>query len=129
VFGQRVVRISLPTDAPDLILLEPHLVGDTLEFAGDAPGSWTLDTAIGRHQISLSEITRLQVRSSAWDRGALIGFLVGATAVEAGSTAGKFRIESGERVVAGLIFGVAGAVLGGLTGAPFHRWKTVYEAP
>ncbi len=45
LFGQRVVRISLPTDAPDLILLEPDLVGDTLEFARDAPGAWTLDTA------------------------------------------------------------------------------------
>src|SRR5882724_1602893 len=116
-----MVRISLPTEAPDLILLEPHLVGDTLEFARDAPGAWTLDTATGRHQVLLTEITRLQIRSSASDRGALIGFLVGATAIEAGSTAGKFRIESGERVFAGLIFGVAGAVLGGLAGSPFHR--------
>lgn len=45
LFGQRMVRISLPTDAPDLILLEPHLIGDTLDFARDAPGAWTLDTA------------------------------------------------------------------------------------
>ena len=126
LFGQRVVRISLPTDAPDLILLEPHLVDDTLEFARYALGAWTLDTATGGHQILLTEITRLQIRSSAWDRGALVGFLVGATAAEAAGTGAKFRIESGERVFAGLLFGVAGAVLGGLAGSPFHRWVTVY---
>ncbi|HEV2085542.1 MAG TPA: hypothetical protein VGR09_10695 [Gemmatimonadales bacterium] len=129
LFGQHMVRISLPTGAPDLILLQPRLIGDTLEFAGDAPGAWTLDTAIGRHQISLTEITRLQVRSSAWDRGAIIGLLVGAAAIEAANAAGKYQIDRGETLFMGLLGGTGGAVLGGLLGAPFHRWKTVYGAP
>ena len=124
-----MVRISLSTESPDLILLQPHLVGDTLEFARDAPGAWTLDTTTGRHQILLTEITRLQIRSSAWDRGALIGFLVGAAATEAANAAGRFQIDRGETLFIGLLSGTGGALLGGLMGSLFHQWKTVYEAP
>jgi hypothetical protein len=124
-----MVRISLPTYAPDLIVLEPHLIGDTLEFAGYARGAWTLDTATVQHQILLTEITRLQVRSSAWDRGALIGFLMGAAAVGVANATGKFQIDGGETLFVGLLSGTGGALLGGLIGAPFHQWKTVYETP
>ena len=129
LFGQPTVRISLPTEAPDLVVLEPHLIGDTLEFAGYAPGAWTLDTAAVPHQILLTEITRLQVRSSAWDRGALIGLVMGAAAVGAANAAGRFQIERGEALFLGLLSGTGGALLGGLIGAPFHQWKTVYETP
>jgi hypothetical protein len=129
IFGQRSVRISLPTYAPDLVVLEPHLIGDTLQFAGYAPGAWTLDTATAQHQILLTELTRLQVRSSAWDRGALIGLLMGVAAVGLANAAGRFHIEGGEALFAGLFSGTAGAMLGGVIGAPFHQWKTVYETP
>jgi hypothetical protein len=124
-----MVRISLPTYAPDLIVLEPHLIGDTLEFAGYARGAWTLDTATVQRQILLTEITRLQVRSSAWDRGALIGFLMGAAAVGVANATGKFQIDGGEALFVGLLSGTGGALLGGLIGSPFHQWKTVYETP
>jgi hypothetical protein len=129
LFGQPMVRISLPTYAPDLIVQEPHLIGDTLEFAGYAPGAWTLDTATVQHQILLTEITRLQVRSSAWDRGALIGLLAGAAAIGVADAAGRFHIDRGETLFVGVLFGTSGALLGGLIGAPFHQWETVYETP
>jgi hypothetical protein len=119
----------LPTYAPDLIVLQPRLIGDTLQFAGYAPGAWTLDTATAQHQILLTELTRLQVRSSAWDRGALIGLLMGVAAVGLANAAGRFHIEGGEALFAGLFSGTAGAMLGGVIGAPFHQWKTVYETP
>jgi hypothetical protein len=129
LFGQPTVRISLPTYAPDLVVVQPHLIGDTLEFAGYAPGAWTLDTATVPHQILLTGITRLQVRSSAWDRGALIGLLMGASAAGAAHAAGRFHIDRGDALFAGLLSGTSGALLGGVIGALFHQWTTVYETP
>ena len=129
LYGHDKARVRLMSDAPSLVILEPRVVGDTLEFARYAPGSWTLDTTAGRHQMLLAEVARLQIRRSAWDKGAIIGFLIGAAAIEAVNAAGKYQIDRGETVFFGLFFGTAGAFAGAPIGALFHKWDTVYGAP
>jgi len=126
LYGQSKARIRLSSGGPSLVILGPRLVGDTLEFTRYAAGSWTLDTTGGRHQILLAEVARLQVRGSAWEQGAIIGFLVGAAAIEAVNAAGKYQIDRGETLFFGLFFGTAGAFVGAPTGALFHTWKTLY---
>jgi hypothetical protein len=100
-----------------------------IQFERYAAGAWTLDTAIGPHAIPLAEIGRVQVRGSAWETGAIVGFLVGAAAIEAVNAAGKYRIDRGETVFFGLFFGTGGAFVGAPIGALFHKWRTVYGAP
>jgi hypothetical protein len=126
LYGQSRARIRLSSGGPSLVILGPRLVGDTLQFTRYAAGSWTLDTTGGRHQILLAEVARLQVRRSAWEKGAIIGFLVGAAAIEAVNAAGKYQIDRGETLFFGLFFGTAGAFVGAPTGALFHTWKTLY---
>jgi hypothetical protein len=123
------IRIRLQSDQPDLVLLGPRLAEGAIRFERYAPGAWTLDTATGPHAIPLAAITRVQVRGSAWDIGAIVGFLVGAAAIEAVNAAGKYRIDRGESLFVGLLFGTAGAFVGGPIGVLFHKWKTVYGAP
>jgi hypothetical protein len=127
--AQSRIRVRLRTDQPDLVLLGPRLDGNTVRFERYAPGAWTSDTTTGPHAIPLAAIKRLQVRSSAWDTGAIIGFLVGAAAIEAVNAAGKYQIDRGETVFVGLLFGTAGAVAGGVIAAPFHKWHTIRESP
>ncbi len=127
--GHEQIRVRLRTHQPDLVLLGPRLDEAEIRFDRYAPGSWTFDSTTAPHQIPLNEIGRVQVRSSAWQTGAIIGFLAGAAAIEAVNAAGKYQIDKGETVFVGGLFGTGGAVIGGLIAAPFHHWHTVYASP
>ena len=127
--GQRMIRVRLRTEQPDLVLLGPRLGEEEIQFDRYAPGSWTFDSTLAPHAIPLNEISRVQVRSSAWQTGAIIGFLAGAAAIEAVNAAGKYQIDKGETLFIGGLFGTGGAVIGGLIAAPFHHWHTVYASP
>jgi len=127
--GHEQIRVRLRTHQPDLVLLGPRLDEAEIRFARYAPGSWTFDSTTAPHQIPLNEIGRVQVRSSAWQEGAIIGFLVGAAAIEAVNAAGKYQIDKGETLFMGGLFGTGGAFVGGLIAAPFHHWHTVYASP
>lgn len=127
--GHHQVRVRLRTHQPDLVLLGPRLEEDELRFDRYAPGSWTFDSVVAPHAIPLGEISRVQVRSSAWATGAIIGFLAGAAAIEAVNAAGKYQIDKGETLFIGGLFGTGGAFVGGLVAAPFHHWHTVYASP
>lgn len=127
--GHHRVRVRLRTDQPDLVLLGPRLDEGEIHFSRYAPGSWTFDSTVAPHAIPLAEISRVQVRSSVWATGAIIGFVVGAAAIEAVNAAGKYHIDKGETLFVGGLFGTGGAFLGGLIAAPFHHWHTVYAAP
>ena len=127
--GHQQIRVRLRTHQPDLVLPGPRLDEAEIRFARYAPGSWTFDSATAPHEIPLNEIGRVQVRSSAWQTGAIIGFLVGAAAIEAVNAAGKYQIDKGETLFIGGLFGTGGAFIGGLIAAPFHHWHTVYASP
>jgi hypothetical protein len=127
--GHEEVRVRLRTNQPDLVLLGPRLDEAEIRFARYAPGAWTFDSALAPHAIPLNEISRVQVRSSAWQTGAIIGFLAGAAAIEAVNAAGKYQIDKGETLFVGGLFGTGGAFVGGLIAAPFHHWRTVYASP
>ncbi len=127
--GQSRIRVRLRTHQPDLVLLGPRLVEEEIRFDRYAPGSWTFDSVVAPHAIPLDEISRVQVRSSAWATGAIIGFLAGAAAIEAVNAAGKYHIDKGETLFIGGLFGTGGAFVGGLVAAPFHHWHTVYASP
>ncbi len=127
--GHGQVRVRLRTHQPDLVLLGPRLDEEEIRFDRYAPGSWTFDSTLGPHAIPLDEISRVQVRSSAWATGAIIGFLAGAAAIEAVNAAGKYQIDKGETLFIGGLFGTGGAFIGGLIAAPFHHWHTVYASP
>jgi hypothetical protein len=86
-----------------------------------------------------ADVSRLQVRTSAFSRGLLVGSLFGgAVGLIAGAAAahechgGSFFEwcgASGGDVAAGtLVSALAFGFLGGLIAAPFGRWSTVYQA-
>lgn len=127
--GHGQIRVRLRTHQPDLVLLGPRLDEAEIRFARYAPGSWTFDSTLAPHAIPLDEISRVQVRSSAWATGAIIGFLAGAAAIEAVNAAGKYQIDKGETLFIGGLFGTGGAFIGGLIATPFHHWHTVYASP
>jgi len=124
--GKSRVRVSLGDWQPPVVLLGPHLGGSTFLFARYAPGAWTLDTAVGPHAIPIAQIIRIQVRSGAWDKGAIVGFLAGALAIGVVNLAGKYQIDRGETAWFELLFGTAGAAVGAPVGGLFGEWHTVY---
>jgi hypothetical protein len=127
--GQSKIRVRIRASDRDLVLLGPRLDNSEIRFERYAPGSWTLDTAKGAHALSLGEVSRVQVRRSAWAKGAIIGFLAGAVAIEAVNAAGKYQIDPGETLFVGWFFGTMGAIAGAAIAAPIQRWHTVYESP
>jgi len=127
--GQSKVRVRVRASNRDLVLLGPRLENSEIRFEQYAPGSWTLDTARGAHTLTLAEVNRVQVRSSAWDKGAIIGFLAGAVAIEAVNAAGKYQIDPSETLFVGWFFGTMGAFAGAAIAAPIQKWHTVYESP
>jgi hypothetical protein len=127
--SQSKIRVRVRASDRDLVLLGPRLDNSEIRFESYAPGSWTLDTAKGAHSLALAEVSRVQVRSSAWDKGAIIGFLVGAAAIQAVNAAGKYQIDPGETLFVGWFFGTMGAFAGAAIAAPIQKWHTVYESP
>lgn len=90
--------------------------------------------------VGWSEIEKVQVRRSSIGRGALIGTLVGAAIGLAAGLSMTRECDSSEWMdlfcgasatdVANITIGFAGAGLltGTIAGAPFHHWKTIYDA-
>ncbi|HEU4587457.1 MAG TPA: hypothetical protein VFS11_02345 [Gemmatimonadales bacterium] len=129
VHGRSKIRVRVRSSDRDLVLLGPRLDDADIRFERYEPGSWTFDSAGGAHALPLVEVSRVQVRSSAWAKGAIIGFLAGAVAIEAINAAGKYQIDSGETLFVGWFFGTMGAFAGAAIAAPIHKWHTVYESP
>lgn len=125
--GQSRIRVSRQAEAAAVTLVGPRLVGRTIHFESYAPADLPRDTAGGPRDIPLREITRIQVRSGAWDKGAMVGFLAGALAIGAVNLAGKYQIDRGETLWFELLFGSAGAALGAPIGGLFTEWRTVYQ--
>ena len=92
IYGQGKARIRLPSGTPDLVILGPRLVGDTLEFTQYARGSWTLDTSAGRHQVLLAAVADPRVAEMAASRGDTTAVYEAAAAVTA--QAGRAHISA-----------------------------------
>lgn len=109
------VRVSVAGGSRELV--RPTLAGDVLYFDAGAGGA--------RDSISLARVATLQVRRSAWARGAVLGAVIGgAGGLVVGVSAGP-----GVDIVGFTMYSAAGnAVWGALIGAPFKRWVTVYRA-
>jgi hypothetical protein len=125
--GQSRIRVSRQGEPAPAILVGPRLVGGTIHFESYAPAALPPDTAGRPLDIPLAEITRIQVRGGAWDKGAIVGFLAGALAIGAVNLAGKYQIDRGETLWFELLFGSGGAAFGAPIGGLFSEWRTVYQ--
>jgi hypothetical protein len=122
--GHSRIRVSRQGDPVPVTLVGPRLVGSTIHFESYAPAALLPDTAGGPRAIPLAEITQIQVRVGAWDKGAIVGFFAGAVAVGAVNLAG--RVDRGETLFFELLFGIAGAAVGAPIGEVLGEWRTVY---
>jgi len=113
----------------EVVAHTPTLTTDSLLAATDSsstPGP----------RLSLSDVTRIQVRGGASGTGALVGAgvgLAGGLAVGIGLSAslcddGGCSNQGGGAAVIALGSTMAGALVGALIGAPLKKWHTVYEA-
>ncbi len=100
------------------VVFDPDQTTDIRIIARDHDG--------GPRAIPLAEITRIQVRVGAWDKGAVVGLFAGALAIGAANLAGKGQIDRGETLWFELLFGTVGAAVGAPIGGLFGEWRTVY---
>jgi hypothetical protein len=128
--GQARARVRF-RDGHEVELLEPNLDGDSLRFTAVASAHGRPDSLLGQgaRALALADILRVQVRKTAVAKGAILGFIVGGTALALRDRTGSAPTwDHNETLFFGMIGGVLGSVVGGVIGAPFRGWTTVYQA-
>jgi hypothetical protein len=112
--------------------------GVPVEVAGSAIGANGVRTPSGDSLLPWSDISRLQVRRSAFTKGLKIGAIVGGVGGLAVGLSSLRQCEgwfdmfcgadagdvAGITIVSTIVYGL----LGGLIAAPFGTWGTVYQA-
>lgn len=114
----------------------------TLDFAVARPVGATEGTADLPRPLPLADISEIQLQRSAAGRGAAVGaavlggFTVLATLpftrpcrgglADFGNPCGA---SAGDVIMAAMVAGTGGALVGALIGAPIKQWKTIYRTP